>query len=655
MKKFIFLFFIFILTGTGLCQDMVNTELGDINKISNKITLDIKGMDILDVLKILSMKSGLNIVAGKNVTGRVTIYLKEVDVWDALEIILVANNLAYERKGSIINVMTDRDYEMIYGDRFYDKKEVQIIKLKYAKSVEVSKALMQFKTNIGKIITDEASNTIVLVDIPSRVAQMTEMVNQIDLPIETKVFSLQYAKAEDVEKKITDMVTKNLGSIEVDARTNKIIVTDLPSQLENISRIIAAFDQKDAQVMIEAKILEVTLNNNFQMGIDWDFVANKYFKLAQTLKLNLTQGGSLKFGTIVGGGTSKEEGDYSGLIEALHEVGEVNTLSSPRIMALNNQESKILIGTKEPYSTKSTISNAVSNETAESVTFVDIGVKLYVTPTINQDGFITMKIKPEVSSKTDTYTTADNNTIPVISTTEAETSIMVKDGATVVIGGLIKDSLTKTSDKIPLLGSIPVVGKLFSNDTDNKKKEEIVVLLTPHIVAGDSTFTEAAKWARHEESLNKLKDRSEQETLGIRKPLGKNLNRKQLELMKEQDPVISKEQLDGSSRLEAQKNALKKASFSAVDYSNYFSGLKKGIQHQISKNFSDLKLQGEATVEFTLNSAGELQGEPKIIDESNRMIGDTVVEGVLLASPFESFPVSFQTDEENFKITVRFE
>jgi len=617
---------------------------------SDNITLDIKGMDILDVLKILSMKSGLNIVAGKNVTGKVTIFLKDVNVWDALQIILVANNLAYEKQGGIINVMTDKDYELIYGEKYYDKKKVYIARLKYVKAADASKALLQAKTSIGKVIADDGSNTIVMMDTPSSILQMKEMLDEIDTPTQTKVFPLKYAKADDVEKKVAELVTKNVGFIKIDARTNKIAVTDTPEQLEKIEKVITAFDQKDAQVMIEAKILEVTLNNNYQMGIDWTVIANKFFSASQTLKLGLTQGGNIKVGTLVGpsGAVAANPGKYSGLIDALKEVGVVNILSTPKIMALNNQESKILIGTKQPYSTQSAVVNSQTTTTAESVTFVDLGVKLYVTPTINEDGYITMKIKPEVSSKTGDYMTADKNTIPIISTTEAETTIMVKDGATVVIAGLIKDSVNKNSKKIPFLGSIPLLGKIFSNESNIRQKDEIIVLLTPHITTGESIFTETERWRRQESLMDALKDKVEEEDLKIKQA------RQREELLKSrmEEKEKAKEKAKAKTLTPA---AVNQASVPQEPDSDYFQVIKNKIQDVAAANVSQTGLKGDCTVKFTLDSGGNLIGQPVIIKESSKSVGDLLLESVKSASPFGSFPEEFDTQSESFTVSVSFQ
>ena len=191
-----------------------------------KISLDIKGMDVVDVLKMLAQRSGMNIVIGKNVTGRVTLLLKDVDIQDAFEIVLLANDLAYETKGQIVNVMTQRDYELLYGERFKDKKQLKVVQLKYVRAAEISKALNQIKTNVGRIVVDDGSNTVVLMDSPEKIKEMEDFIRDADLPLQTRIFSLNYAQAEKLSPKLQEVVTKGVGVIKIDERTNKIAVTD---------------------------------------------------------------------------------------------------------------------------------------------------------------------------------------------------------------------------------------------------------------------------------------------------------------------------------------------------------------------------------------------------------------------------------------------
>ncbi|MDP2939551.1 MAG: secretin N-terminal domain-containing protein [Candidatus Omnitrophota bacterium] len=456
--------------------------------------LELRDMDILDVLKLISRKSGLNIVASKNVKGKVAIFLKEVDVWDALKIILETNELAFEQEGNIIKVMTDREYELTYGKKFSDKTETKIISLKYANAIDLISSLTQMKSIIGKVIADEKSNTAVLIDTTDRLIKMQNFIKEIDVPIVTKIFNLNYAKADDLEKKISEVLTKNVGKLKVDIRSNKMFATDTPTKMAEIERIVSAFDEKHREVLIEAKIVKIVLSDQYRMGVDWEGIIAKYGDLTVQNSFSVLtttdKKGKISIGTLA-------EDKYTALVEALEEVGTTNTLSSPRITALNNEEAKILVGSTEPYVTTTTTTPASGpTTTAEAVNFIDVGVKLYVTPTINKDNFITMKIKPEVSSVTSYLTTSQNNKIPIVETSQAETSVMVKDGVTIVIGGLIKDELIETVKKVPLLGDIPLVGLAFRSKDKLVRKSELVIFLTPHITYGDNSTNQALESAK---------------------------------------------------------------------------------------------------------------------------------------------------------------
>ncbi|MFC1646068.1 type II secretion system protein GspD, partial [Candidatus Omnitrophota bacterium] len=139
---------------------------------------------------------------------------------------------------------------------------------------------------------------------------------------------------------------------------------------------------------------------------------------------------------------------------------------------------------KEVYVSNTVVQGESTATTAEDVQFVDVGVKLYVTPTINKDGFIQMKIRPEVSSAPTSYTTSQGNEIPIVETSEAETSVIAKDGVTIVMGGLMKNEKTKNVYKIPLFGEIPFLGAFFRRTEESLTKTELVIFLTPHIISG---------------------------------------------------------------------------------------------------------------------------------------------------------------------------
>lgn len=445
--------------------------------------LDLKNMDVLDVMKLISQKSGINIVPAQNVRGKVTIYLKDIEVYEALSLIVDAYGWAYVEDRDVIKIMTAQDYENKYGHKFGKKIHTRIKQIMFANANDLVAILNQVKSALGKVISDDKTGTLILIDEYPRLEEMELIITKIDVPYRTEVFELTYASVEDISGKITEVLTPGLGNLKFDERSNKIIVSDTPLKINEIRHIIEAFDQKDREVNIEAKIIQIALNNEHKLGVDWEAIVSDYHALNLKSDLDVLsaseKSGRLSIGTL-------DNDDYTFLIEALDTVGSTDILSSPRITALNNKEAKILVGSTEPYVTSTTTTpSSGPTTTAESVNFIEVGVKLFVTPTIHKDGFITMKIKPEVSSVVDNVTTSNNNTIPVVETSEAETTVMVRDGVTIVIGGLIKEESLRTTKTIPVLGKLPVLGMVFKSEDERVGKTELVIFLTPIIVTGD--------------------------------------------------------------------------------------------------------------------------------------------------------------------------
>ena len=552
MKKRVTIYFFSILFYTGL---VVSIAAGGVNKIES---LELRGVDILDVLKIIAKQSAFNIVTGKNVRGPVTVYLKDIEVWDAFQLIIKANQLAYVREGDNILVMTEKDYQDIYGRAFNDLTNVEVVMLQYAKAIDVQKVLVQMRmgkgvqakgvaideranaiilidtleniretkrilneidvptstyvqdlqyldcrevekkikpmlTKQGSINTDLATNKIIVRDVPENVIKVKELIREFDKAptTVTRIFSLEYGSFEDMEKVITKELTPNIGRIQSDKRSNKVVVVDLPENVERIKGIIKGLDERTRQVLIEAKIIQVVLNDKNQMGINWEkafYDIERYHHLNIIGGFELASKGALSPGTEVTVGELGDWGgdDYTAFLQMLQTIGDTRTLSNPRIMAINNEEASIHVGTKEAYVTQTVSQAETTSTTAETVNFVDVGVTLKVTPTINRENMITMKIRPEVSTVTSTLDTAQGNVIPILSTSETETNIMVKHGVTILIGGLIKDEKINSVSQVPILGHIPLLGLLFQKRSDEIKKTELVILLTPRLITGES-------------------------------------------------------------------------------------------------------------------------------------------------------------------------
>lgn len=631
-NKFCALFLIFFLCIAYSCalaqsaEELSPTTGGNtISGSSEKITLDFQNMDIIAALKMVAARAGLNIVIGKNVSGRVTLLLKDVAAWDAFEIIILSNDLAYETKRNIINVMTQRDYELIYGTRFSDEKKVEIVQLKYAKAADVSRALNQIKTNIGRVVVDEGSNTIALIDSPATVEGMLDFIKKTDLPLETKVYDLNYALAEKIGPKIQEIATKNVGVVRIDERTNKLVVTDFPDKIAEIDKVILAFDEKTPQVLIDAQIIELRPSNKLEVGINIDYWIRKYVRVQSTLPVNVNN--TIFMGTPSGMDVG-QPGEYKAIIDALRTIGDTKILSSPRIVALNNQEAKIHVGTKDAYITSSTSQSGTGTAiTSQAVNLVDTGIQLSVTPTINRDNFITMKIKPELSSSTRTQITSQNEIteIPIVTTSEAETTVTLKDGVTLIIGGLRKDEKIKTVKKIPLLGDIPFLGNFFGSTSDETSKTEIVILLTPHIISGESSLTDFADI--------KPKD-------GVVAKLTKG------------NIVIEKT----SSSLNSKPATTEKVPDRRAAFSDYYNIIVKKISSVAMTNRKLLEegKAGGVKLSFTLTNTGLLFQEPLVISSDDPDLDPVAIKTIKEASPFPPFPESIEEDKLTFKIDLAF-
>ncbi|MEM7280584.1 MAG: secretin N-terminal domain-containing protein [Pseudomonadota bacterium] len=289
---------------------------------------------------------------------------------------------------------------------------------------------------------------------------------------QVQTYKIQYADPALVEGLLRPYLS-NYGEITALPERNLLVVEDKPSFLRRIRAIIEDVDHKPKQILIEAKILEITLNNEDSYGIDW----SNFFS---------SQDGEGSFGTrgLAGAGDSSSSGfvfdvtnsDFSGMLTALEEDGRVRTLSTPKLLALDGQEASVIVGDRRGYQVTTTINQV----TTESIEFLESGVILRVTPKVDGLGRVLMDIHPEVSTGV-----VDANGIPSQTTTEVTTQLLVSSGQTIFVGGLIKHTLSETRKGVPVLGRVPGLGRLFSSREQTNVNTETIVLITPSLV--DST------------------------------------------------------------------------------------------------------------------------------------------------------------------------
>ena len=465
---------------------------------SQNVTLDFKDADIRNVLKIISYKSGVNIVSTPEVMGNISIRLVDVP-WDkALDVILKTYGFAYDRQGNIISV-------------------APIEKLTAQKQQEAQLAQVQ--------------------------------------PTLTEVFQLKYIDAQDAKKAIepqlsargkitvlemsgqagwefggTELGKRKRMAEEKAVRSKVLIVSDIPPALEKVKEVVKLIDVMPRQIVIETRIMEVNRDKLKDIGLEWGTgstaVSGGYATAPTNLGLDSKNQKTIAGRNIASDftpgvfnpkeGTSTLPGTYpykaglevlfkkltgaqfEVLLHALDEDANTNTLSAPRIMALNNQEATILVGTRYPIlKTESSGTQANPTTTVTLDYYQDIGIQLNVVPQIAGDNYINMVIHPAV---TDYTTTLGSNAYPIILTREAETRIVMRDGETVVIGGLLKDVKSKENIGIPFLSKIPILGPLFGRETIDTQKIDLLIFITANIVKED-TFTP--------EEIAKLEERLE--------------------------------------------------------------------------------------------------------------------------------------------------
>ncbi len=633
------------------------------------ISLDLKGMEIRDVLKILSQKSGLNIVADKDVKGKVSLYIKDVDVMDALEIIVSTNGLAYEQKGTLIRIMSDRKYEKLHGKEFRDTTMTEIVRLDYISASDAAASIKEMKTRLGKVIADERSNTLVLIDDPETIGKMKDAIAEIDVPLVTEIFSLDYAKADSVKEKLEEMVSDGKGSVKFDERTNKVVVEATRNKINDVKKVVEAFDEKTREVIIDANIIKVTLSDKHSLGIDWA-------EVLQWSSMRLT-GDSVLTTSLTGSTPSTLTvasigGNYTTVISALKTFGRTDVLSRPRITVADKEEAVILIGSKEVYVTSEvTTTSGGTYHTTDHVEFVDVGVRLCVTPEINNEGYVRMKIKPEVSdtdtTKTVTLTNPDGSTrsiIPYVTTSEAETTVLVKNDTTLILGGLMKDTITEYDEKIPFLGDIPVLGKLFSTKGKSKEKTELVVLLTPHIIEGDKSTeetdfyvnewkekTQEAKIEKPENPEFKFPDISGGDKKGAAQPKTVKKPAQPKTARKKWTPVSILKPKEGNAEKPSRKTTT--AAASKTPYEEYYLRVREDINSTAARQ--DVEgLEGEVEAQFTLDRDGFLTRGPVVLNKPDLKLVRAAVNCIKQASPFSPFPETMRNREENFYVVVRY-
>jgi len=412
-----------------------------------------------------------------------------------------------ENINSIENLLKTIDID------FLARKEIRVVKLVYSETDEASKMLEDFVKGTGlapgtlTIIPVERLNYLILIsankDVMDRALAFLKL---IDVPQKNGrkrvyIYKVQYVKAKDLAdtlisfftgkrkievksktkktKPIASQILKDEVVIIPDETSNTLLIEATPDDYAKIERLLRNLDVVPRQVLIEVLIAEISLNKDFEYGVEW-WLKSRNGHYEKTFSINYGLQGSNLIGFTYYG---INPDNFWNFLYFLATKSKLEVLSSPHITVRDNEKAVINVGQEVPIVTMETTSNVQIEGTSgidRRIQYRDVGVILNVTPHISEDGYVTLEISQEVSN-------AQQNTVsgidsPIITKRRTETTLIVKDGHAIIIGGIIQHIREKVKKKIPLLGDIPFFGSLFSYEKTSNRKTELIVMLTPHVI-----------------------------------------------------------------------------------------------------------------------------------------------------------------------------
>jgi MSHA biogenesis protein MshL len=495
------LFFLGILSGGGLGAELKSNDLtipsleglkpleaGQIPK-EKLYSLTVRDADLKEVLFAFSKDNGINIIVDPDVFGKVTVDLKKVTMAAALDALLNPLDLDYRQEGNLIRVsrpkMETRTFILNYLTTIR-KGSGSVSGIGGSSAASSSKA--GGGSVLSQVITEDHA------DLWEEIKEglkniITKKMGKRVLKRESEIISKEPEKTTGGEKSgaayVEEIEAEGDGKVLINKMAGMVIVTDYPSRLREVEKFLARLEETvQRQVFIEAKIIEVALNDNFQLGVDWRLLPNimNTSGIGGFIRQSLTGTGEFPANNLFQIGVGNA--DFNSLVDALSTQGKVEVLSSPRVSTLNNQKAIIKAAIEDVYFDV-TVAAGTPPITTATPKYITIGVILDVTPQIDADGTIIMDIHPSVTERVSTATFKDTGQqAPVISVRETQTIVRVREGQTILIAGLMQSREKEVLNGLPCLMNIPFVGQAFRQTRRDKTKSEIVILITPNLYSG---------------------------------------------------------------------------------------------------------------------------------------------------------------------------
>ncbi len=450
------------------------------------------GQSVRLALSQLATAYKLNIVVDQDVDGQVTVDLKDLPLEKVLEAVLEPLGLAWTWQDGLLRV---------------SRLETRTFNVDYLRLVRSGNGNSSSSVSLssggggGGGSTGNSSSSVAQNDTINFWTELEEQLDAIlersdddytgtERPMETTV---QTDRDTNITTTLTQPVKESAGRLVIDRLSGTIQVTTSRARMKNVEEFLTRIKAGiNRQVYIEAKVVEVQLNDERSLGIDWTELDFGSLKLGTDLIISNPAGGFGALPPTVGGTYIRTfDGALDSIeaaVSALEEQGDVKVVSQPRIRTLNNQQAIVRVGTERTFFTTTTTITPVAGGTPiQTVTntpsTINEGLVLSVTPQISETGEITMDVSPVLTNITGTDTSPDGlSNAPILDIKQTSTLVRMYDGETIVVGGLIQQATSATKRSVPLLGDIPGFGKLFSSTYDRDVSRELVIFLTPRII-----------------------------------------------------------------------------------------------------------------------------------------------------------------------------
>jgi len=410
----------------------------EIQSADNQLmSLNFLDVDIREALSTVAISREIDIATAQDVSGKISVHLYRVTLDEALDAITLSGGVKYRKHGNLYYVYKPKETRDPQAER-----------------------------------------------------------------LQLRIFNLKYAEVDKLQE-ILDAIP-GMRLIKIHEPSKTVIVEDTPENIEKIETIISYWDTMPKQVMIEAKILEVTLTDDMSLGVNWEQLLGDVrmgtggFSTAimptDASISPVPDSGAGIFANIITGAGSWDR--FTAALDALQSKTKIDTLSTPKILAVHGKQARVQVGGQQGYRVATTNMGV----TTETIEFIDTGTILDITPYISDEGIVLLNVRSSLNSA------MIEQGIPVVKTTVVSTWLSARSGETAFIGGLIQNTKTRTSEKIPCLGSIPGLGVLFGRTYRGIGKTELVVLITPHIFYAERRHTNQEaieKTKKMEESFSK--------------------------------------------------------------------------------------------------------------------------------------------------------